>query len=82
VELGGGRHRADDPIDPRVGLGQVRPLGTRLTTGEPVAWVHAADAAGAARAVAQVQAACTWGDETDTAWIDAPSVMDTVAHAS
>ncbi len=82
VELGGGRHRADDPIDPRVGLGQVRPLGTRLTTGEPVAWVHAADAAGAARAVAQVQAACTWGDETDTAWIDAPSVMDTVASAS
>lgn len=79
VELGGGRHRAEDTIDPRVGLSQVRPLGTRLAAGEPIAWVHAADAASAARAVAQVQAACTLADDDGSVWNDTPCVLDTVA---
>jgi len=79
VELGGGRHRAEDTIDPRVGLSQMQPLGTRLTAGEPIAWVHAADAASAARAVAQVLAACTLVDDDGTRWVDAPCVLDTVA---
>ena len=80
VELGGGRRRAEDTIDTRVGLSQVQPLGTRLAAGEPIAWVHAADAASASRAVAQVQAACALVDDDGTGWVDAaPCVLDTVA---
>ena len=59
VELGGGRRKAGDAIDWRVGLSQVAPLGQTLAMGEPLAWVHAADQASAERAVAQVQSACT-----------------------
>ncbi|MBI2750578.1 MAG: thymidine phosphorylase [Burkholderiales bacterium] len=79
VELGGGRHRAEDTIDARVGLSQVLPLGTRLAAAEPIAWVHAADTASAAHAVAQLQAACTLVDEDGTHWADTPCVVDSVA---
>jgi thymidine phosphorylase len=82
VELGGGRHKATDAIDPRVGLSHVQPLGTRLLAGEPLAWVHAADAASAARAVAQLQAACgiTSLDGAHP-WQATPCVLGTVASA-
>lgn len=52
VELGGGRRRAEDPIDPRVGLADVLPPGSAVQRGEPLLWVHAAsdDAADAALA--------------------------------
>lgn len=45
VALGGGRARPGDPIDPRVGLSKVLPLGTRVRAGEPLLRVHAARAA-------------------------------------
>jgi thymidine phosphorylase len=35
VALGGGRGRAGDHIDPRVGLTQILPLGSAVTAGEP-----------------------------------------------
>lgn len=57
VALGGGRTRPGAPIDPRVGLDQIRPLGTRVVAGEPLARVHAADQAAAGRARASVLAA-------------------------
>jgi thymidine phosphorylase len=44
VALGGGRRRGGDRIDARVGLSDVRPLGSRLARGEPLLRVHAADA--------------------------------------
>ncbi len=43
IELGGGRIRPDDRIDHRVGLTGLRPLGTKVEKGEPIAFVHAAD---------------------------------------
>jgi thymidine phosphorylase len=51
VALGGGRARAADAIDPRVGLAQVLPLGSLVQAGAPLLQVHAAslDAAQAAR---------------------------------
>ncbi len=82
VELGGGRHRAEDTIDARVGLSQVQPLGARLAAGDPIAWVHAADAASAARAVAQVLAACTLVDDDGADWTSTPCVLDTVSPAA
>lgn len=44
IALGGGRTHPDDPIDHRVGLSQIKPLGTKLIKGEPIAFVHAATA--------------------------------------
>ncbi len=62
VELGGGRRKPGDPIDWRVGLSGFAEPGQRLSAGEPIAWVHASDAASAARAVEQVLTACSVGD--------------------
>jgi thymidine phosphorylase len=47
VELGGGRRRLSDEIDPRVGLDHMLPLGTHVQKGEPIAFVHGADRAAA-----------------------------------
>jgi len=43
VELGGGRKRPQDGIDHAVGVDRILPLGSQVTTGEPIAFVHAAD---------------------------------------
>ena len=43
VELGGGRRRAGDAVDPRVGLSGVASLGQRVEAGDRLARVHAAD---------------------------------------
>jgi thymidine phosphorylase len=55
VALGGGRRRPGDTVDPRVGLAEVRALGTRVDAGEALAVVHAArlaEAEAAAKALA------------------------------
>ncbi|MDQ0318547.1 thymidine phosphorylase [Pararhizobium capsulatum DSM 1112] len=51
IALGGGRTHADDIIDHRVGIGGLKPLGTKLEKGDVLAVVHAVDevAAEAAR---------------------------------
>jgi thymidine phosphorylase len=54
VALGGGRARPGDAIDPRVGLSDVRSLGSRVHAGEPLAMLHAtqlADGKAAARSL-------------------------------
>jgi thymidine phosphorylase len=60
VELGGGRRKGDDRIDPAVGLASLAPLGARLDDGQPIAIVHAATDAAADAAVHAVQAAYAW----------------------
>ena len=85
VELGGGRRKASDAIDARVGLTQVQPLGTRLQKGDPIACVHAADEASAQRAVVQLQAAFALGDDTSGGvrpWHATPTVLATVDSTS
>lgn len=54
VQLGGGRVRPGDPVDPRVGLSQLLPPGTRVARGDTLALVHAADETTAAAAVQAV----------------------------
>jgi thymidine phosphorylase len=61
VALGGGRTNPEHTIDPAVGFDRLVPRGVRLQRGEPIARVHAADEARAARAVAALQAAFTIG---------------------
>jgi len=54
VQLGAGRHRADDSINPAVGFSGIRKIGEPISKGEPLLWIHASsdtDADTAARAV-------------------------------
>lgn len=50
VELGGGRRKASDSINPSVGFSQFAQIGQPVQQGEPLAIIHAADAASAERA--------------------------------
>ena len=47
VALGGGRRRAGDKVDPRVGITRLLPLGTTVKAGDALLKVHAASAASA-----------------------------------
>jgi pyrimidine-nucleoside phosphorylase len=48
IALGGGRTRVDDPVDPAVGFHITARPGDRVERGQPLATVHARDAAGLA----------------------------------
>ncbi len=56
IDLGGGRRRPQDKIDHRVGFSNLLPLGTKVRKGDRIATVHAADEAGAEKAVADLSA--------------------------
>jgi len=62
VELGGGRSRAADAIDPAVGLTDLAPIGAEVGPDRPLARVHAREAAQAAAAVRRLRAAYRIGD--------------------
>jgi thymidine phosphorylase len=62
VELGGGRRQASDTIDPRVGFTQFAQIGQPVQAGEPLAVVHAANAAAAEQAQRTLQALIQIGD--------------------
>jgi thymidine phosphorylase len=57
VGLGGGRSRAGQVVDARVGLDGIAPHGAKVAAGDVLARVHAADAESARRASAAVAAA-------------------------
>lgn len=56
IDLGGGRRRPQDKIDHRVGFSDILPLGMKVSKGDRIATVHAADEAGADKAVADLLA--------------------------
>jgi thymidine phosphorylase len=62
VQLGGGRSRPGDAVDPRVGLSAVLPLHKPVQAGQPLAIVHAASEAAAEQACRDVLAACRWAE--------------------
>jgi thymidine phosphorylase len=62
VELGGGRRRAQDSIDPSVGLTAMVGVGQSVTRGEPLAYVHAASDQMASRAADLLAKAIEIGD--------------------
>ncbi|MDE2370065.1 MAG: thymidine phosphorylase [Burkholderiales bacterium] len=78
VALGGGRRRADDRVDPRVGLARLLPLGSRVDAGCVLAQVHAADAASAAAAAQAMLAALRIEAQAPA---PAPVVIETVNAA-
>jgi thymidine phosphorylase len=59
IELGGGRHMAEDKIDPRVGFTQVAAPGDRVEAGTVLAMVHAASESDAERVCALLADAFT-----------------------
>jgi thymidine phosphorylase len=63
VELGGGRRRASDPIDHRVGISDILPLGTQVQKGDRIATVHAATPGGAERGAADINACYEISDQ-------------------
>lgn len=62
IELGGGRRRATDPVDPAVGYTGLPAIGQRVVSGEVLGTVHARDDAAAQRAVQSLQAALSWSE--------------------
>jgi thymidine phosphorylase len=59
VGLGGGRRRAEDKIDHRVGLTEVLGLGESASAHRPLATIHAASEGAAEAAAAELRAAFT-----------------------
>lgn len=57
VVLGGGRTRAEDDIDPAVGLTHLLPVGAEVRAGEPLAHVHARSRDDAEQAAERILAA-------------------------
>jgi thymidine phosphorylase len=73
VELGGGRRRADDAVDPRVGLSDVLPLGQQVEAGDRLATVHAATESSADAAAS---ALLKWIAITDAAPAAVPVLIE------
>lgn len=61
-DLGGGRARKEDRIDPSVGLVLAVRLGDRVVAGSPLLELHAASEEDAARVAPRLEAAFTIGD--------------------
>ncbi len=84
VALGGGRSRAGQPVDPRVGVLGVLPPGSTVQRGQPLAQVHAASTADAEQAIRALQAALRVDGATPAATTaaareaQAPVVLDSV----
>jgi thymidine phosphorylase len=77
IALGGGRVRASDPIDARVGFSQVRAVGSAVQCGEALARVHARTRGEAQAASEQYLAAITLVERKPAArpvllWSSAP----------
>nr|MBK7069171.1 thymidine phosphorylase [Deltaproteobacteria bacterium] len=62
VEMGAGRARTTDTIDPSVGFVFEHNVGDRVKAGETIAWVHARDEASAERAIERLTRAVSVGD--------------------
>jgi thymidine phosphorylase len=67
VALGGGRRRAEDPVDPAVGLADVAGLGDAVGRDRPLAVVHTRSMADAEAAARTVRSAMTVGEASPPA---------------
>ena len=62
VDLGGGRQRKEDRIDPSVGLRWLPRVGDRLERGGPVAEILAAPGTDVAPVARRIEAALSWSE--------------------
>jgi len=65
VELGGGRARKEDPVDPAVGvvLAEDAKVGARVSAGQPLLWVHGRTREAVSGALARLEQAYRLADE-------------------
>ncbi|MGV0876161.1 thymidine phosphorylase [Martelella sp. FLE1502] len=75
VSLGGGRQLPKDRIDHSVGYSGLKPLGSRIEAGEPLAMLHAAGEDDWRQAAASLRAAITI---TDSPPVERPLILDRV----
>lgn len=61
VEMGAGRARAEDPVDPAVGIELFAEVGSRVAAGEPLAALHVRDRDAAEGWIPTVRAAFSMG---------------------
>jgi thymidine phosphorylase len=78
VELGGGRRKATDTVDARVGFTQFVQVGQAVQACEPLAVVHAADQASAERAK---QALLTFIDIGDAPVVPSPVLVSRITDS-
>lgn len=71
VQLGGGRMRAEDRVDPAVGLSDIARLGARVDDATPLARIHTADEEMGRAVAARLRRAFTLADKA----IDAPPLI-------
>ena len=64
-DLGGGRRQPGAAIDPRVGVVLQARRGVQVSTGDPLAWIHAADADAGREAAARITAAIAVGEPVE-----------------
>jgi pyrimidine-nucleoside phosphorylase len=76
VELGGGRAKKSDRVDPAVGvkLAPSAKIGARVEAGEPLLWVHARSARTLAAVLPRLEGACRFSDEP----VEAPPLIHRV----
>jgi pyrimidine-nucleoside phosphorylase len=76
VDLGGGRARKDDDVDPAVGvvLAEGAKVGRYVKSGDPLLWVHARTAAGLAAAISRLARAVLIAPDE----VDAPPLVHRV----
>ncbi len=79
VTLGGGRRQPGQKVNPCVGLADVLAPGTLVQRGQPMAVVHASNAAAADRAVQQVLAALPIEPDDQRPWQARPLVVEVIA---
>jgi pyrimidine-nucleoside phosphorylase len=71
LRLGAGRARAEDRIDPAVGVAELVKVGEHVTAGQPLAVIHANDEGALADAEARLRDAITFGIHQ----VDAPTLI-------
>ena len=76
VALGGGRVRAADPVDPRVGFTELARVGDVIDDDNPLGFVHAATESAADRAEADLRNAYQFGAAKDV--LDSPSLIERI----
>ena len=74
IALGGGRTRVEDPVDPAVGFVITARPGDRVARGQPLATIHARDAAGLAAGHRALAAAVRLSDDAP------PAPLPLVSH--
>ncbi len=66
IGLRGGRRRPGETLDLSTGFSDIAPIGSKIDTSKPIAFVHAANENAAEKAAQDLRAACTFAQNTPT----------------